>query len=173
MCLVSFSAQLIFHMPEPRKFHGAQRVGDKVVIVGGTTDDSSDLLDTVLLYDITNNCCQTLAPLPFAVCDMATVVWKDNIIIIGGHDKNSNALNAVTAYNITNEDSKMLPPMKHWRSCCAAILVDNVIVVMGVCNKEGHLNSVESFNFASYVWEELPPMKDKRYRPTAVVNFRF
>ena len=63
--------------------------------------------------------------------DMATVAWRDNIIIIGGQDKNGNVLNTVVSYNITNETSKMLPSMKHKRSACSAVVTGNVIVVMG------------------------------------------
>ena len=166
-----YSSQLVCHLPEPRTCHGAQCFGDKVVIVGGTTTGgSSDSLDTVLSYDITNNCCKTLAPLPYAVRNMATVAWKDNIIIIGGVDKNGNALNSVVVYNITNENSKMLPPMKHKRSSCTAV-IDNLIIVMGgYSEEEGNLNSVEGFNFDNYVWEDLPPMKEKRHLATAVVK---
>ena len=32
-----YSSQLVSHLPEARGFHGAQRFGDKVAIVGGTT----------------------------------------------------------------------------------------------------------------------------------------
>ena len=170
-----YSSQLVCHLSEPRTWHGAQCFGDKVVIVGGTTTgDTGDSLDKVLLYDITNNCCQTLAPLPFAVCCMATVAWKDNIIIIGGWDKNDKTLNTVVVYNTTNGKSTMLPPMKHERACCAAVLVDNIIVVMGGLNdKEKSLNSVESFNFCNCSWEELPPMNKERGSLTAVVRCTF
>ena len=170
-----YSSQLVCHMAEPRTYHGAQCFGDKVVIVGGTTTgDTGGFLDTVLLYDITNNCCQTLAPLPFAVCEMATVAWKDNIIIIGGWDKNCSTLNSVVAYNITSENCEMLPSMKSKRSSCAAVVVNNTIVVMGGYNQEeGNLNSVECFNFCHYVWEELPPMKEERWGPAAAVKCGF
>ena len=168
-----YSSQLVCHMPEPRTWHGAQCFGDKVVIVGGTTTGSSSgSLDTVLLYDITNNCCQTLAPLPFAVCDMATVAWKDNIIIIGGCDKNDKKLNTVVVYNITNRKSTMLPAMKYERAGCSAVITGNVIVVMGGWNEEEHeLNFVECFDFDLNLWVELVPMNEKRDGATAVVKY--
>ena len=169
-----YSSQLVCHMPEPRTWHGAQCFGDKVVIVGGTTTGGSrHSLDTVLLYDITNNCCQTLSLLPFAVRGMATVAWKDNIIIIGGCDKNDKTLNTVVVYNITNGKSTMLPAMKHERAYCAAVLIDNIIVVMGGWNNKEDLNSVEKFNFYTYSWEELPPMNKKRRGLTAVARCTF
>ena len=62
---------------------------------------------------------------------MATVAWRDNVVIIGGEDKEGNELNTVVSYNITNEKSEMLPSMKHKRSSCTAVRTGNVIVVMG------------------------------------------
>ena len=101
-------------MPEPRIYHGAQRFGDKVFIVGGTTTGyARHSFDTVLLHDISNNCCLILAPLPFAVCDMATVTWKDKIIITGGQDNSNRTLNTVVVYSITNRKSTILPPLRH------------------------------------------------------------
>ena len=168
-----YSSQLVSHLPEPRSYHGAQRFGDKVAIVGGTTTGpSSGSLDSVVLYDIKRNCCRTLAPLPFPVYLMATVAWRDNIIIIGGEDKNDNVLNTVVSYNITNETSKMLPSMKHKRSGCSAVVTGNVIVVMGGWNRESReFDSVEMFSFDHYSWEELPPMNEKREGATAVVKY--
>ena len=168
-----YSSQLVCHMPEPRTWHGAQCFGDKVVIVGGTTTGSSSgSLDTVLLYDITNNCCQTLPPLPFDVCRMATVAWKDNIIIIGGEDKNYKILNTVVVYNVTNGKSTMLPAMKHERVSCSAVITGNVIVVMGGLNKEEkELKSVECIDFNLNLWVELPAMNEKRDEATAVVKY--
>ena len=100
-----YSSRFVCRMPEPRTFHGAQRFADKVVVVGGTkTGASSGSLYTVLLCDIANNFCQTLAPLPFAVRNMATVARKNNIILIGGRNKNNEALNTVVAYDIKNQE---------------------------------------------------------------------
>ena len=167
-----YSSLVVCRMPEPRVHHSAQRFGDKVVIVGGTTTDyPNSSLDTVLLYDITNNFCQTLAPLPFAVHAMAIVVWKDDIIIIGGRDRMKKVLNTVVSYNIGEQTIKMLPSMNCRRSFCAAVATDNVMIVMGGGNKEEVcLNSVECFNFDDAQWEELPPMKEKREGATAVVK---
>ena len=167
-----YSSQLVCDLPEPRSNHGSQRFGDKVAVVGGTTTGhSSDSLDSVVLYDITLNCCRTLAPLPFPVCEMATVALGDNIIIIGGLDKYDNVLNSVVSYNVKEQKSKMLPPMKQDRQGCTAVVTNNVIIVMGGHNREnGYLNSVECFNCSTYVWEDLPSMGEERWGATAVVK---
>ena len=127
--------------------HGVQRFGDKVAIVGGT-GLTSDAVDTVVLYDIKRNCCQTLAPLPYAVSSMATFALGDSIIMIGGWDKtDGDELNSVVSYNVEKQKSKMLPSMKQRRACSAAVVTDDVIVVMGEWEKNDYLDSVECFNF--------------------------
>ena len=156
-------SKLVCRMPEPRMHHGAQVFDDKVVIVGGTvTGYKEGILDSVLMYDITKNCCLSLAPLPFPVRLMATVAWKDDIIIIGGEDKNGNILNTVASYNVVVKNIKMLPAMKQKRRECTAVLCGNVIVVMGGWNGNEIINSVEYFDFATNLWADLPPMRDRR-----------
>ena len=177
VCLVSpyISCRLVSHFPEPRVHHGAQRFSDKVAIVGGTTTgDHRGSLDRVLLYDIKRNCCENLAPLPFAICCMATVALGDNIIVIGGVNKNGYKLNTVVSYNVNEQKSKMLPSMKQERVYCTAVVTDNVIIVMGGVDKRGRsLNLVECFNLSKYAWEDLPSMKQERKGATAVVKCVF
>ena len=55
-------------MPQKRWYHGVALFGDKILIVDGTQGKNYDTnTKTVLLYNITNNECQELAPLPYAV----------------------------------------------------------------------------------------------------------
>ena len=67
---------------------------------------------SVLMYDINKKECKQMAPLPFAVCTMATVPWGDNVIVIGGLDKDDKVLNTVVIYNVKTGKSHMLPEMK-------------------------------------------------------------
>ena len=67
---------------------------------------------------------------------MATVAYKDNIIILGGQN-GSNATNYwqplrdVLMYNIHSLECKRLPSMLKVRTNCAAVIMGDVIVVMG------------------------------------------
>jgi hypothetical protein len=70
-------------MPHRRRYCGVALFGDKVLIVGGRQDtESSSALRNVVMYDITKNECQELAPLPYHVCEMATVKWDDDNVMI-------------------------------------------------------------------------------------------
>jgi hypothetical protein len=83
---------------------------------------------------------RTLASLPYKVSNMATVAYRDNIIILGGksytgyilHDASEfHPLNDVVMFNIYSLECKRLPSMLQKRSGCAAVIMGDVVVVMG------------------------------------------
>ena len=165
-----YFVQTLSRMPEPRQNHCTEIFDDSLLIVGGRkSGHCQDNLSSVVLYDIKNNVCKQLAPLPYEVSKMANVRWEDNVVVIGGIDKRSKALNTVIMYNVKTEQSHMLPPMRYKRWGCTAVVVGNNIVVLGGFGEQGDLKSVESFNFERYTWEELPEMSQARYRHTAIV----
>ena len=173
-----YSSKLLIHMPCPRNFHGAEKIGERVYILGGRIyyihgrkTSSGQITNAVLMYDLVTNRFQRMASLPFPVSNMATVSWMDNVIVIGGIDENDRALNTVTMYNVNTEKSTMLPEMQKKRKGCAAVITGNKIVVMGgVDEKDVYLNSVECYSLDTKVWEDLPPMIQSRLYPTAVVK---
>ena len=151
-----------------RGFHGVAIFGDKILIVGGGYLG----MRSVIMYDIIKKECQELAPLPYPVCDMATVRWDDdNVMIMGGADSNNQPLNKVLMYNIKTQKSHELPDMKYRRRGCVAAVVRDTVIVMGGNDERGTaLKTVEGFRFERNSWEELPPMHEKRFWATAVVS---
>ena len=166
-----YTVKSLSRMPEPRQNHCTEIFDDSLLIVGGKkSGHCQDNLSSVVLYDIKNNVCKQVAPLPYEVSLMATVRWGDNVVVIGGADKRGKALNTVIMYNVKTEQSHMLPPMRCKRRGCTAIVVENNIVVLGGVDEHSLiLKSVESFNFERNNWQEFPEMSQARYRHTAVV----
>ena len=166
-----YNAKSLSRMPEPRQRHCTEIFDDSLLVLGGRRLPSNcrDNLSIVVLYDIKNNVCKQLAPLPYEVSDMATVRWKDNVVVIGGTNKYGNALNTVIMYNVKTEQSHMLPPMRCKRLGCTAAVIGNNIVVLGGFGQQGEQKSVESFSFERNTWQELPEMSQARYWHTAVV----
>ena len=166
-----YSSKLLARMPQPIHAHGLELLDDKILIVGGATSaHHKDSVDSVLLYDIPNNHCKQMTPLPVAVNNMDTVSWKGNVIVLGGFDKYGKALNSVVMYDVKTGKNVFLPPMKYKRAACAAVMTGNVVVVMGGWNGEKPLDSVEYFNLDRYMWEELPPMTQHKSHTTALVK---
>ena len=167
-----YTSKLLCRMPQARACHGAVPFDDKILIVGGkTTGSSKDCVESILVCDITRNTCKQMAPLPYAVTDMATVCYRGALVMIGGWDKSGNVLNKVVMYNIKTGECKMLPSMNIRRIACSAVVTNNAIVVMGGKNEKRQcLNSVECFSFERRVWKELPSMTVPRAWATAVVK---
>ena len=165
-----YTVKTLSRMPETRQRHSMEIFDDSLLILGGTTTGGyQNNLSSVVLYDIKNNVCKQLKPLPYEVSEMATVKWEDNVVL-GGTDKRSNTLNTVVMYNVTTEQSHMLPPMRYNRYACTAVVVENNIVVLGGLDEKWRtLKSVEVFNFERNTWQELQEMSQARHYHTAVV----
>ena len=166
-----YTVKTLSKMPEARQGHCTEIFDDSLLILGGTkTGHRRNNLSSVVLYDIKNNVCKQLTPLPYKASLMATVRWRDNVVVIGGVNKRGKALNTVVMYNVKTEESHMLPSMRYSRYGCTAVVVGNNIVVLGgVDNKGQTLKSVEYFTIERNTWQELPEMSQARYWHTAVV----
>ena len=167
-----YTSKLLATMPQRRYYHGVAIFSDKILIVGGRESHrGSSAFRSVVIYDITRNQFQELAPLPYPVCEMAIVKWgDDNVMIIGGADSNNKRLNKVLMYNIKTQKSHQLPNMKYKRRGCVAAVVRDTVIVMGGRGEKGKvLKSVEGFRFDRNSWEELPPMHVGRVYATAAV----
>jgi hypothetical protein len=166
-----YTSKLLATMQQKRCYHGFAIFGDKILIIGGRkTSVCTSALTSVVMYDITKNKCQELAPLPYPMYKMATVKWgDDNVIVIGGGDSKNKPLNKVLMYNIKTQKSHMLPDMKYRRKGCVAAVVNDTVIVMGGKDDINCLKSVEHFRFNNYRWEELPEMHEVRSKATAVV----
>ena len=168
-----YDTKLLTQMPEPRCSHGCEIIDNQVIMAGGRASDYiKDAKNTVYVYDLNNNECKTLPPLPLPVSDMATVSYKDNVILVGGVNEKVQTLNSVVMYDVKTGKIKMLPCLNHKRASSAAAITGNVIIVMGgyVYETKTCLNSVECLDLSSNVWRELSPMTTKRSSPTAVLT---
>ena len=155
-------------MPEPRQCHGAEVFQDKVLILGGET--SGNITDSVLEFDPRRNECKEIPNLPFAVTNMATVRWRDEVVVLGGLNKDGQELNDVFMYNSKTGKITALPSMLEKRWSCCAVITGNTIVVVGGLNEKGEdLSSVECFTMGSSTWEYLPAMNKARWKAVAEV----
>ena len=159
-------------MEKPVCFHGLQAFREFLFMFGGTRSTKiGDVVNTVLSYNFVSGELREMKPLPIPVCDVATVRWNDNAIIIGGTDNNGVSLNTVILYNMKENTYKMLPSMRYARSSCAAAIFGLKVIVTGGFDwhDKKFLNSVECFDLDCQTWEELPAMNEARSEATAVV----
>ena len=155
-------------MPEPRGCHGAEIFEDKVMILGG--DVYQGQLNTVLEFDVNKNECKNMPPLPHPLSSMATVCWRNQVVVLGGRNERGEALNDVFMYDCKTGRITALPSMVEKRDRCCAVITGDTIVVMGGGNeKRESLRSVECFTMGGSAWEYLPAMNKARYGAVAEV----
>jgi N-acetylneuraminic acid mutarotase len=168
------NTKLLTKMPEPKCYHSCQINDNQMVVAGGMTSKYfKDTKNTVYVYDMNNNECKTLPPLPFAIADMASVSYKGNVILIGGSNKKGQSLNSVVMYDVKTGKIKMLPCLNHKRAGSVAVITGNVIIVLGGYDYQTktYLNTVECLDLNSgNVWRGLSPMTTKRNNATAVLK---
>jgi hypothetical protein len=148
-------------MPQPRDCHGAEAFKDKVLILGG--QDDNDVLDSVLEFDPEKNECKELPSLPHPMHymqEMATVRWRDQVVLLGGRDKDDQVLNDVFMYDCKTGKITALPSMLEKRYDCCQFITGNTIVVMGGENDDD-LRYVEYFTMGSSTWKYLPSMNEE------------
>ena len=155
-------------MPEPRDCHGAEIFEDKVMILGG--DGPQGSVDTVLEFDVNKNECKKMPPLPHPLSSMATVCWRDQVVVLGRCNDREKALNDVFMYDCKTGKATALPSMLEKRCGCRAVITGDTIVVMGGDDEnEKDLSSVEHFTMGGSAWEYLSAMNKARYGAVAEV----
>jgi hypothetical protein len=166
-----YTSKVLCHMPQPRKYFGAELFEDRVLIFGGRTRDAYDsALNSVLEFDLNTNECRNLSRLPRAISGLATVRWGEKVVLIGGRDKEGKVLNQVLMYDSTTGKIVVLPSMLEARVSACAVITGNMIVVMGGARMERKdLASVEGFVLGGYLWEYLPSLNEGRSGATAAL----
>ena len=167
----SYNVKELCRMREPRDCRGAEIFKDKVLIFGGEKSLScEDYLDSVLEFDVKANQCKEIPSLPRPLRRMATVQWRDQVVVLGGLDKDNEVLNDVCMYDCKTGKITVLPSMLEKRWGCFAVITGNTIVAMGGKNeKDERLNSVECFTMGGSTWKYLPAMNKARSYAVAEV----
>ena len=170
-----YTSKFLTSMPRNIYDHGAEIVNNKIYIFGGRhLEYWYDFypINNVLMFDPATNNFTELQPLPYRVFKMATVTWRDNVVVLGGMDNKDHILDKVILYNVTTGSHRMLPSMKTKRSGCTAVMIGNNIIVMGGRRDfRKQVNSVECYNFDTNTWTEFPAMIKARESATAVVKY--
>lgn len=168
----AYKPELVCKLPEPKCYHGATVVNDKVYIVGGCKQYANTATDSAIEYDPAKKECKQLKRLPYAVSGMATASWQNKVLVIGGLNRKGNYLDSVIMYDIVTQRYHILPTMQKKRAYCTAVVVGNKLIVMGGADeRSSRISSVECYDFQTYTWSDMAPMDEPRAYATAVVNY--
>jgi hypothetical protein len=166
-----FTVKELCQMPETEALCGAEIFEDKLLIFEGAS--LMGYPTNVFEFDATKNECKEMPPIPRSLIQMATVRWRDQVVVLGGlgiGDEYVEALNDVFMYDCRTGKITVLPSLLEKRYECCAVITGNTIVVMGGENeKRKHLKSVECFTMGGSTWEYLPDMNEVRSKAIAEV----
>ena len=176
-----YSTRMLRFLPQPRAWHGAELVNDKIFIFGGG-DTPITPQDDVFVYDLrANRCSEEMAALPYPVQGMATVRWGNKVLLLGGVNEREEELDDVISYDTESGETTRLPRMTQKRGGCCAVNTPTVDT-SSACSSDTstdtlvalaslrNLNTVERYNFRSHAWQDMPPTREAREFCTAVVS---
>ena len=73
-------------------------------------------------FDLKKNECKKMPPVTHPLSRMATVCWRDQVVMLGGCNEREKALNDVFMYNCKTDKTTALPSMLEKRSRCCAVI---------------------------------------------------
>ena len=168
----SCKPQPLCKLPEPKCYHGATVISDKMYIIGGCKQYANTATDAVIEYDPASKACKLLKPLPYAVSGIETASWQNKILVVGGLNRKGDYLDSVIMYDVKTQRHHVLPKIQKKRAYCTAVVVGNRLIVMGGADeRSSRISSVESYDFQTYTWSDMAPMDEPRAYATAVVNY--
>ena len=168
-----YTVRELCQMPEPREYHRAEIFEDKVLILGGQKYSVwKDYIESVVEFDVQTNQCKEMPPLLCPLTKMATVQWRDQVVVLGGLDKDGKVRDDVFMYDCKTGKITILPSMLEERQGCCAVITGNTIVVMGgITQNVKYQKSVECFTMGGSTWEYLPALnKARRFAVAEVLH---
>ncbi|CAB4022416.1 RING finger 151-like [Paramuricea clavata] len=146
---------------------------DNLIVVGGKSDDSDDILhfdnisEVSLVPPYTS---KLLASMPQKIADHGMECFDDKLVIVGGGNPSTEDDNKVVMYDVSKNECKEFAPLPYPVGLMATVRWhDNVIVLGGAHHDDEALNKVSIYNVKTQKCHMLPPMLYKRKGCTAVL----
>ena len=91
--------QILSSLPQPKAWHGAELVYDKIFILGGGRNSFVPTRD-VWVYSLLEGQWSEMTDLPFPVQGMATIQRWNTVLLLGGVDSQDEKLHEVISYDV-------------------------------------------------------------------------
>ncbi|KAF0690861.1 ring canal kelch isoform X2, partial [Aphis craccivora] len=151
-----------------RKYFGVGSL-DKCVYAIGGRDRVNRVLNSVEVFDITNNKWQMVTSMSTKRYYHGVGVLKNLLYVVGGFDGKS-YLNTVECYDPCLDTWTTVAAMSECHIECGVGVLDGVLYAIGGRNKSGDLKSVEAYTPSSGVWTTIADMHFSRYDFGVVVS---
>jgi len=159
ICLTSGESSVVAHLPSPRRFVAAARVGDLVYFIGGEST-LSQFSDEIVEFDPSAGRITRIGHLPSGRYLVETVEQEDGLLVLGG--RNTRSLDEIVTVDlsqatISSQTTDRLPGLS-WNHSIVA-LNDKVFVVGG-----SNAEFSQAIGLAEYVPNADPPLIPIRLR---------
>ena len=121
--------------PEPFVYAASATIGDKLYVVGGTTNIFTlGTMDELRVYDAATDAWSLLTPFPGGPIDgHAMVALHDHLFVIGGYEDADSVRSAVWRYEVATDTWTEADPLPAGvADTCAVALSDRIVVVGGL-----------------------------------------
>jgi N-acetylneuraminic acid mutarotase len=164
------------NMPTARIEMGSTTVGDKIYVMGGYSDKTTNI---VQVYDSTKDQWSTISPLPEKLDHLATATFNNKIYVVGGFDEESKPSNRLFIYDTVLgkwEERKKMPTA---RGALTAEFIDGILYavggdkdpayIAGGYHPYGQTTTNEAYDPTTDSWTVKTPMPTARHHHTAAV----
>jgi hypothetical protein len=157
---------------EKRAYHNIHFYKDKIYVIGGKRISKSGqkeyLADKIEVYDTKNYSVKVDKTNPHQAVNFASVLYKDNVILIGGSIKlldngEKEYTPKVHLYNITSGYWYELGNMPQEKEVTGILIDDKIYLVGGFYKKM--LNYIETFDLKTNKWEVEAELFTGMFRP--------
>jgi N-acetylneuraminic acid mutarotase len=163
-------------MPTARIEMSGVALGQKIYIMGGVADKTTDLVEA---YDTLKDEWSTVAPLPEKLDHLAVAAYKNKIYVIGGFNADSKPTNRLFIYDPLKNEWMEGTKMPTARGALTAEFINGILYAVGGDVNAAHLNGKynpsgqtainEAYNPLTNSWTEKESMPTARHHHVSAV----
>ena len=156
-------------MPTPRTEVTAAVLKEDIYVIGGF-DESSQVRDTVEVYNITNSTWTKAAPLPEPLHHTAAASYNGKIYVVGGYTAPWSPSNKLFIYDPVENKWHEGKPMPSARGALNVNFINGTLYAIGG-SSDRPLNSNEAYDPSSDTWASKASMPTARHHAgSTIVN---
>jgi N-acetylneuraminic acid mutarotase len=163
-------------LPTARIEMAGAMAADKIYIIGGYTDESTDIVEA---YDSLQDEWSVLASLPEKLDHLAAATYNDKIYVVGGFKENGSPSSRLFIYDISSDEWKEGSEMPTPRGALTAEFVDGILYAIGgdkddaiqndKYNPSGETDTNEAYDPETDSWSQKQPMPTPRHHHVSAV----
>ena len=157
-------------MPTNRTEIVAEKIGDRIYVLGGADYLKDGIMNTVEIFDPVNNTWIQSTPLPISIDHTAVVSYDGKLFLVGGFLEDKNPTDKLLIYDSTNNTWTEGAPLSSPRGALAAEVINGTIYAIGGVNStHDPVTTNEAYSIENNTWSIKEPMTKPRHHVASAV----